>query len=322
MKKIAVAGCKSTTQECMERLVEDGFKIDLIITLTPEMAQREKVAGYMDLSPFAAQQGIPVYLPDTYSLKSDKDKARLQSMELDCLLVVNWQRLIPEWLLKKLSIGAFGMHGSPEPLPRGRGRSPLNWSLLEGKKSFMTHLFKYSAGVDSGDIVGMQKFDINAWDDCHTLHLKNRMSMNRLLKKYLPSILVGTAVFQVQPEGIEPTYFPKRTAADGKIHWDQMDMAGLYNHIRAQTHPFPGAFSYVRNKGTLQKISFWKSHPFDTHLFFYGEPPGKIVETFTDGSFLVSVWDGSLRIYDYSGQLPFTPKVGIRFIESFPEAGE
>src|SRR3989338_7611323 len=49
--------------------------------------------------------------------------------------------------LKSLSVGAFGMHGSSKPLPFGRGRSPINWSLIQDKKIFYTHLFQYLPGV-------------------------------------------------------------------------------------------------------------------------------------------------------------------------------
>ena len=46
------------------------------------------------------------------------------------------KRLIPIDILEQFSVGAFGMHGSSMDLPLGRGRSPLNWSLIEGRKFF------------------------------------------------------------------------------------------------------------------------------------------------------------------------------------------
>ena len=198
MKKTAFAGNKTTTYECMRQFIRDGFKIDLLVTLTPKMGEINKVAGCMDLRPFAMENGIPLYHPRSYTLKREEDKEALLNEKVDLLLVIGWQRLIPAWWLNALSIGAFGMHGSPEPLPRGRGRSPMNWSLLKGKTSFMTHLFKYDAGVDSGSIAGMQKFDITVWDDPDTLHMKNRIAMNRLLKEHLPDILAGKAQFTPQ----------------------------------------------------------------------------------------------------------------------------
>lgn len=318
MSKIAVAGSKTTTFECIRALIADGFEIDLLVTLTPEQAQKSSVAGYMDLRPFAEEHGIRVYHPEKYSLKAEADEQVLTGERIDVLLVIGWQRLIPAWWLEALTRGAFGMHGSPEPLPRGRGRSPLNWSLLEDRTSFMTHLFRYDAGVDSGAVVGMQKFEITEWDDPDTLHMKNRMAMNRLLKRYLPDIVAGTARYQPQSDDIEPTYYLKRTAEDGRIVWDDMSMRRLFSHVRCQTHPFPGAFSHL--DGSSERFKIWRAHPFDGHLIFYGELPGTVVEVFYDGSFLVAVWDGSVRVAEYTSPSGRPPTVGQRFLNEPADA--
>jgi methionyl-tRNA formyltransferase len=315
MVKLALAGTKNTTHECITQLLRDGFKPDLLITLTPKMGEENDVSGYVDLHHFAQKQDIPVYYPKSYTLKTEDDKAYLLEQGIDLLLVIGWQRLIPEWWLNALSIGAFGMHGSPEPLPRGRGRSPMNWSLLNGKSSFLTNLFKYDAGIDSGMIVGTQKFDINLWDDCNTLHMKNRIAMNRLLKLHLPKLLASESLLLPQSNDIEATYFPKRTAEDGRILWDNLDMIALYNNIRAQTHPFTGAFSHLN--GEERPFYFWKGHPFDGHLIYSESRPGAVVEVFYDDSFLVAVWDGAVRVYEYSSPDGKPPRIGQQFM-NFP----
>ena len=309
-KKIAFFGCKTTTLECMQSLINQGFKIDLLVTLSPELGKKNEVAGYCDLYDFSIKNNIQLIVPKSYSLKKKEDEDILKQHKIDIALVIGWQRLIPEGFLDYISVGAFGMHGSPQPLPRGRGRSPLNWSLLHGKTSFLTHLFKYDSCVDSGEVIDFQKFEINLWDDCNTLHFKNRISMNRLLKKHLPSIIEGSFKSQQQPKDIEPTYFEKRTAEDGRIIWQEHDMNSLYNHIRCQTKPFPGAFSYIGN----EKCYIWKAAPFDGFLINNEKKPGSITEVFYDGSFLVSVWDGSIRVTEY--EMSHSPKIGMQFIDS------
>ena len=42
---------------------------------------------------------------------------------------------------------------------------------------------------------------------------------------------------------------------------------------------------------------FLKAAPFDSHLLYENSRPGEIVEVFHDKSFLVSLWDGSIRMY-------------------------
>lgn len=312
-KKIAVAGCKTTTLELINQLYRDGWSIDLLVTILPELGVRHQVAGYIDLREYAKRMGIPVHHPQTYSLKNPEDESALIAQNIDCLLVIGWQRLIPEWWLEKLSVGALGMHGSPEPLPRGRGRSPMNWAILNGKTSFITHIFRYDVGVDSGAIIAAQKFDINCWDTCETTHFKNRMAMNRLLKKHLPSLLDGAFTPTIQPTNINPTYFEKRSEEDARIKWKSMDMIGLYNHVRCQTRPFPGAFSHL--DGSAKKIRFWKVQPFDGHLIFPPDNPGKVVEVFHNGWFLVNVWDGAVLVTEYETPDVEPPPHGARFLD-------
>ena len=68
MSRVAFAGSKTTTAECIERLIRDGFSADLLVTLTPDLGARHDVAGYADLRPFAAQHGIAVCHPRAYAL--------------------------------------------------------------------------------------------------------------------------------------------------------------------------------------------------------------------------------------------------------------
>src|SRR5688572_9713863 len=147
-KKIGIAGCKHTTKDLILGLKRNGLRIDHCLTLTPEKAQSHEVAGYYDLRVFLDEEQIPFTIANNYNLKSKEDQEKLLPLGLDILLVMGWQRLIPEWYLNALSVGAFGMHGSSKPLPHGRGRSPMNWSLLQGKTIFYTHLFQYKPGID------------------------------------------------------------------------------------------------------------------------------------------------------------------------------
>jgi methionyl-tRNA formyltransferase len=321
--RIAVAGNKYTTLELMQFLIDTGWAIDLLIHLDADTARKADVAGYTSLDGFARSHGIQVYNPRKYSLSDRADLEAVKSLAPDIILVAGWQRLIPGTILDGLRFGAFGMHGSPEPLPRGRGRSPLNWSILNGKTSFVTNLFRYKPGVDDGDIVGSQKFAILPFDDCHTLHLKNIMSMERLLQAHLSEIVSGQARYRKQSDLIEPTYFPKRTAEDGRIQWLDHDMESLHRHVRCQTHPFPGAFSHL--DGVDERTYFWEVQPFDQFLDFPGSLPGEVVRVFEDGTFLVSVWDGSLLAkkvtVDRQGKVAATVRRGQRFY-SMPDSIE
>jgi methionyl-tRNA formyltransferase len=298
IKRVAVVGCKHTTKDLILGLQRHGFQVDHCITIGPQTGKEQKVAGYMDLVPFLESQGIPYTVAATYKLQSDADREALLELKLDALLVMGWQRLIPDWFLESLSIGAFGMHGSSKPLPHGRGRSPMNWSLIQGKNVFYTHLFQYKPGVDDGHIVGVLTFDINCHDDCLSLHFKNTIAMIRLCANYLPALLDGTAELRPQPEE-GATYYPKRSEEDGLVYWEDTT-AQIYNLVRAVTKPFPGAFSYLNDNPDL-KIRIWSAQPFDTRLRYPEANPGEIVEVFYNGMIVVRSGDATLLVTENGG---------------------
>ncbi len=309
-KRVAVLGCKHTTRDLIIGLERLDYRFDHCITIGPETAERQQVAGYMDLRPFLDSRRIPYTIARQYSLNDDGGRDRLLSLGLDMLLVMGWQRLIPAWWLESLSIGAFGMHGSSKPLPHGRGRSPLNWSLIQGKSGFYTHLFRYRAGVDDGDIAGVQTFDITPWDTCLTLHFKNTVAMVQLCAKLLPGLLSGTARLTPQPtEGA--TYYPKRAAEDGLIIWNGCTH-DIYNLVRAVTTPFPGAFTFL-NDDFDRKITIWHAVPFDAKLAWPRAVPGQIVEVFYNGSFVVKTGDTTLLVTESEGHAFCDSDVRKRF---------
>lgn len=303
--KLAIAGNQAATRDLAATLMREGYRFDLIINCGPEKAHM--ISGYVDLATFAQEHDISLYRPKVYTLKSEEDQKGLLHYGIDAVILNGWQRLLPDWLLLNLRLGAYGMHGSSEPLPKGRGRSPLNWSLIEEKERFITHLLKLDVGVDSGYIVDALQFDINPWDTIESLYYKNEIAQFRLLKKHLPSILAGTVIARPQPANVEPTYYPQRRPEDGIIRWEQTSLA-VYNLVRAVAKPYPGAFTYLGGK----KMMIWVAHPFDTKITYPGAVPGQVVERFSTGKFVVATGDGTVLVDEWEG-VPESPRVGDMF---------
>lgn len=65
-----------------------------------------------------------------------------------------------------------------------------------------------------------------------------------ILEENYPLLLEGTAPRYPQNHN-DATYCSRRKPEDGLINWHATNVE-IYNAIRAQTHPYPGAFCYVR----------------------------------------------------------------------------
>src|SRR5580765_8290115 len=181
--KIVMVGCTQPGCELIRSLLEAGLEINYFVTISTEKAAKMNVSGFVDFAPLAQQYNIPVYCAEKFSLKAEADIDFFKVQHFDLLIQGGWQRLFPDEILKTLRVGAIGVHGSSEFLPKGRGRSPINWSLIEGKKRFIIHFFIIKPGVDDGDIFHYEMFDINEWDDCNTLYYKNVIVSKQVLLK-------------------------------------------------------------------------------------------------------------------------------------------
>ena len=289
-KSIVVCGCHVGGLKAIEGLLAAGINITHFVCLTPEQAERYKVSGYYDYRPLAEKYQIPVYIPSKYELDGAEDESFFLKNKFALLIQGGWQRLFPASVLNSLSIGALGLHGSSDLLPKGRGRSPMNWSLIEGRRRFLMHLFIIKPGVDDGDVVAIRDFDITDFDDIETLYYKYSIVYRELLLNNIGLILNGSV--KVVPQVGEPSYYPKRTAADGLIHWETMDVWDIYNFVRAQTRPYPGAHGLI--SGGYYRI--WRCRVFDTRLVYPTSQYGECVEMF--GNKIIVNCRGGLLLVD------------------------
>ncbi len=274
MGKLVMCGCHIGGKDIVETMLEKDYRFDYFVCLSPAQGEKHEVSGYYDYRPLAKAHGIPVYHPRKYSMKSDEDQQFFQKHGFDILIQGGWQRLFPEAVLDSLKVGALGYHGSSDFLPKGRGRSPMNWSIIEDKKRFIMHLFLMQAGADDGGIIDYEIFDITPYDDIETMYFKYSISHKRMILRNLDGLLKGEFNLNSQ-EGI-PSYYPKRGPENGRIDWEEMDVFQIQNLIRAVTRPYPGAFAEM--DGKLYKI--WKARLFDTRITYPGRAYGEVVERF------------------------------------------
>jgi len=167
----------------------------------------------------------------------------------DLLLVAGWYYMVPRTLRETARLGAVGLHGSL--LPRYRGGAPLVWQIIHGEKEAGISLFHLENGVDTGDVIGAQAFPIEQEDTIADAMRKMEEAGVALLERWLPRLADGTAP-RVPQDAALATEFPQRSPADGEIDWS-WPAGRIRDFIRAQTRPYPGAFTILQGK----KVTLW-----------------------------------------------------------------
>ncbi len=157
--------------------------------------------------------------------------------------------MIPASIRRMAPRGCIGIHASL--LPKFRGGAPLVWAMIHGEPETGVSLFHFSDGVDDGEIIGQRSFPIGGSDTIRDLMARAESASLELLREFMPKVAAGTAPKTPQREE-DATRFPQRSPEDGRIDWT-WEPRRIRDFIRAQTRPYPGAFTLIGDK----KIVIW-----------------------------------------------------------------
>jgi len=170
----------------------------------------------------------------------------------DAFLVAGWYHMIPKrW---REFAPAYGLHASL--LPDYTGGAPLVWAIINGESKTRITLFQMDGGVDAGPIAGQKEEVIYPDDTIATLYARIEQRGLELLREAMPSLARGTLKLKPQDES-KRRIVPQRGPEDGLINWAQ-DAASIDRFIRAQTNPYPGAFTTLKGK----PLHIWQAKVF------------------------------------------------------------
>jgi methionyl-tRNA formyltransferase len=203
---------------------------------------------YADVAAVATDRGIPVHT----QVDSMSEPALLEALgrwRPELMLVVGWYHFVPASIRALAPV--FGMHSSL--LPDYSGGAPLVWALINDEHECGITLFQMDAGVDSGPIAGQVRVPIRGDDTIATLHARVEEAGLALLSRELPRLCRGEATLVAQDEA-QRRRFPQRGPEDGVIDWN-WPARRIYNFVRAQTRPYPGAFTYADGR----QVFIWRA---------------------------------------------------------------
>ena len=220
-------------------------------------------------------------------------KAACERHKPFCVVVVGWYQIIPPSLLAMVPGGFAGIHASA--LPRYRGGAPLVWALINGENQVGVSLFYFSAGMDDGRIIEQRVLEVGPDESIGDLLVRVQDASIEMLKQKARAILEGGADAWEQDHG-QATYASQRRPEDGLINWN-WPAAKVHNFIRAQSRPYPGAFSFTgAGQDGEQAIHIWRARIFPRP--YYG-PPGRVVQSGRRGM-IVCCGQGAVEVLEAS----------------------
>ena len=245
--KILFMGTPDFALFSLRALVEAGEDIIGVVT----QPDKPKGRGYTLTPPpvkvYATEKGIPVYQPNT--LRGEEFANLLAELSPDLIIVVAYGKILPANVLEFPKHGCINVHGSL--LPAYRGAAPMQRAIMEGQTETGITTQMMADGIDTGDILLINKVSIQENDNFETMHDKlGECGANTLLDT-LKELRAGTLTRTKQDDSLA-TYAAKIEKSDCLIDFTK-SANEVHNQIRGLS-PIPLAFTYTPD-GKMLKVT-------------------------------------------------------------------
>ena len=280
--RIMFMGTPEISREVLSSLVSAGRDVVAVVTGEDKPRGRGKVMTPTPTKAYAEEQGIRVLTPKT--LRDESFIDTLREIDPDIIVVVAYGKILPGSVISYPKYGCVNLHVSL--LPKYRGAAPMQRAVMDGERETGVTVMQMDEGLDTGDIILMERFDILPDDDFEKIHDRSIEVGSPLLLKALSQIESGCAVRVKQDDSLA-TYAKKVEREDCKL--DLTLSAKKLDCIIRGVTPFPGAFVYLNDK--MLKIN--RAIPIDA----VGEVG--VVSDLSgsgDGYITVGTGEGSLKI--------------------------
>ena len=240
--RVIFAGTPDFARVALAQLHSAGFEIPLVLSQPDRPAGRGMKLQASAVKQWAESHQIPVAQPRSLRLdgKYPEDAAAardvMHAAQADAMVVAAYGLILPQWVLDLPRLGCFNIHASL--LPRWRGAAPIHRAIQAGDVETGITLMQMDAGLDTGDMLGVEKLAIQDTDATGTLHDRLAALGGQMVVQALNRAGSGQLQPVRQPaEGV--SYAHKIEKAEAAVDWTQ-PVAVVDRHIRAMT-PFPGA---------------------------------------------------------------------------------
>ena len=226
----------------------ENTNLSLVVSGKDKKRNRNKFKPTV-VKQYALDNNIEVVTPD--SVNTDEFINLLKEKNIDYIVVVAFGQLIKEKLLEEYKNKIINLH--PSSLPKYRGSSPVQFSLLNGEKKTHASAMLIEKGMDSGDILNQKEVEIKAEDDFTSLSEK----LSKIGSEVILESVLNYDEFmknRIKQDNDKATFTKKITKEMGKIDFNQ-SKEEIINKIRAFVE-FPKAyFSYKNENVKILKAS-------------------------------------------------------------------
>lgn len=246
MINIAFFGTSDKSFPILEKLNKE-FNLALCVTKSDTKVGRKQIVKECGVKKWAKNNHIDYICVD--SIKNENEKkilTALKNKEIELGVVADFRFIIPKSILECPQFGLINIHFSL--LPKLRGASPVQHSILEGFKQTGITYYLMNEKMDEGDIIKQVEYELNQTETTDILYKKlfelAADNLANVIKKY-----VEGKIELIRQDPKKATYCtskskPKTTYIykdDARIDWTK-EPEVIERQIRAY-YPWPIAWT-------------------------------------------------------------------------------
>ena len=235
--KIIFMGTPEFAMPTLEAL-STQHEVIAVYTQAPKPAGRGQKETLSAIHELAIKLNLPIYTPK--SLRKLEAQEEFVALKADVTVVVAYGLILPKEIIEGCPYGCINIH--PSLLPYYRGAAPLQRTIMANEKETAMCIMQMDEGVDTGDILTIEKIDL----DNHITYEELSNEMAQLGAKLLLETLSSLdKIIPQKQEGLG-SYANKILKEEGELKWSE-DAIVLMNKVRA-LNPSPGTFFYANNE--------------------------------------------------------------------------
>ncbi len=180
-------GTETFSVPTLNSLLDNGFNIVAIVTKPDTRKGRGKKSFVHPIKQIGLEHNIPVLQP----LKLSEITEEITSLRPEAGVLVAYGKIIPERTINLFEpIGIINLH--PSSLPKYRGPSPIESTILAGDTTTALSIMKLDPGMDTGPIFAQKPLALTGHETRPELYTLLAVEGARTLIETLPSILDGS----------------------------------------------------------------------------------------------------------------------------------
>ena len=239
--KVLFMGTPEFAVPTLEAVVAAGHEVVGVYTQPDKAVGRKQILTPPPVKVCAEKYGFPIFQPVT--LRDGSAEENIKTLSPDIIVVVAYGKILPEALLSLPKYGCVNGHASL--LPRHRGASPIQWSIVSGDKVTGVTTMYMAKGIDTGDMLLKAETEIGQDETAGELHDRLSVIGAELMVKTLKGLEEGTITPEPQDES-KATHAPIIDKEMGYLKFDA-PATDICNLIKG-FNPWPAAYFTVDGK--------------------------------------------------------------------------